>query len=85
MNSNRNNVKHVGLRKTCWNRAWKWILGLERSTTNYVFLGNTKWSEFRVEAGKRAMMFEERNGKREEKERKEMKMADKEIKWMQMR
>lgn len=43
----------------------KWILGLDRRTPNYILVEETKMIELRLEAIRRAIMYEERARKYE--------------------
>lgn len=58
--------------KTCWDRVGteeiRKVGAEERRTPNYMILEETKSDELRVEIGRRAMTFEERNGIRKDKE-----------------
>lgn len=45
----------------------KWMLGLKKSTPNYVVLKKTKRDKLVAEVGRRAIRFEERKDRREDK------------------
>lgn len=38
----------------------KWILGLDRKTPNYILIEETKMIEIRIEATRRAIIYEEK-------------------------